>query len=170
MSKIYKYDNGVEFNKDWSGYVDKKNFLYWWKDFSSYNIHNYEYYLVGSFINKTQARDVDLIVTGDIKEDLSYILSLARIKGAENKIMIDVKYQNKIDEYPFFTIKNYYKRDTYRNEEFCKSSIWGGYHWKEDLYRKDYDSIDQIKKHPHLKRNLTNKVKKIKIQDYIDGN
>ena len=38
-------------NKVWKKPTLKK-LIKWWKAFSDFNIHNYEYYLVGGFINK----------------------------------------------------------------------------------------------------------------------
>ena len=42
-------------NKVWKKPTLKK-LIKWWKAFSDFNIHNYEYYLVGGFINKQKLK------------------------------------------------------------------------------------------------------------------
>ena len=63
----YKYElnNGLLTSGRWAK-PSKKSFLQWWKDFSSFNVHNYQYYLVGGFINKEETKDVDIVVTGKV--------------------------------------------------------------------------------------------------------
>tara|TARA_R100001530_G_scaffold135997_2_gene114815 strand:+ start:988 stop:1500 length:513 start_codon:yes stop_codon:yes gene_type:complete len=165
-TKLFKYDNGISFYKNWNKFVDKKQVLDWWEDFSSFNIHNYEYYIVGGFINKEKTKDLDVVITGQINKELNYILSLARLIGIKYKLFVDIRYKSNVDSYDFFHIKNYKKLDIFKNNKLIKTWDWGGEHIGDNLYRKDYTEND-IKNHDILKKNITNKNKYIKIKDFV---
>ena len=70
-------------NKVWKKPTLKK-LIKWWKAFSDFNVHGYEYYLVGGFINKQKTKDIDIVVTGNVRDDLGIILTLGKMLGPEN--------------------------------------------------------------------------------------
>ena len=67
-----------------------KDLKKWWKIFSDFNIHDYEYYLVGGFINKEKTKDIDIVVTGPVDNKLSIIITLAKMIGEKDDILIDM--------------------------------------------------------------------------------
>lgn len=144
-----------------------KKLIKWWKTFSNFNIHNYEYYLVGGFINKEKTKDIDIVVIGDIQKDLSIILTLAKMLGEKDDILIDIFWQDKLYNFNKYEatkrIRNFNKLKITRNNK-TKVYDYGGVEVLDGLFMSDY-------KNPYrdYDKGVDYKNKYIKIQDYING-
>lgn len=162
----YEYDNGISTTKPFKK-ANKKNLLLWWEKFKLHDIYNYNYYIVGGFLNKQKTKDVDIVVIGDIKKDLYSILTLAKKIGFEYNILIDIFWQNKLynhDNYkPIKRVRNFNKLKITKNNK-TKIYDYGGTQISDGLFASYYEQphIDYIKS-----KNYKNKY--IKIQDYING-
>jgi len=146
---------------------NKKDLKKWWKLFSDFNIHDYDYYLVGGFINKKQTKDIDIAVQGPIDNKLSVILTLAKMIGEKYNILIDIFWVDKMydfDNYqPTKRIRNFNKLKITRNNK-TKVYDYGGVEVLDGLFMSDY-------KNPYRDyyKGIDYKNKYIKIQDYING-
>ena len=144
-----------------------KKLIKWWKLFSNFNIHNYDYYLVGGFINKEKTKDIDIVVIGDIQKDLDVILTLAKMIGEKHNILIDIFWQDKLynhDNYkPIKRVRNFNRLKITKNNR-TKIYDYGGTQIDDNLFASYYKQpyVDYIKSKDY-------KNKYIKIQDYING-
>ena len=95
-----------------------ESFTAWWVDFKDINgLDNYDIWFSGSFCEKLFGsykgipKDVDIFLTGEIddEENLKYIMQHAVHMGFENKILIDISWQNRLFNYkrwsPFCKIR-----------------------------------------------------------------
>ena len=144
-----------------------KKLIKWWKTFSDFNIHNYEYYLVGGFINKEKTKDIDIVVIGDIQKDLSVILTLAKMLGEKDDILIDIFWCDGFYDHknykPIKRVRNFKELKITKNNK-TKIYDYGGTQISDGLFASYYEKpyVDYIKS-----KNYKNKY--IKIQDYING-
>ena len=144
-----------------------KKLIKWWKAFSDFNVHNYEYYLVGGFINKEKTKDIDIVVIGDIQKDLSVILTLAKMLGEKDDILIDIFWCDGFYDHtnykPIKRVRNFNKLKITKNNK-TKIYDYGGTQIDDSLFASYYEQpyVDYIKS-----KNYKNKY--IKIQDYING-
>jgi hypothetical protein len=77
-------------------------FKSWWGQLKkATNLDDYKVYLVGSFAEKVyganiKTNDIDIILRGEIKSypNLKDVLDKAMILGFQNKLLIDIKWQN----------------------------------------------------------------------------
>jgi len=161
----YEYDNGIVLNKKWDK-PDINSFLNWWKTFSSFNIHDYEYYLVGGFINKKKTKDIDIVVVGDITTELYSILTLAKIIGFKNNILIDIFWQDKLynhDNYkPIKRIRNFNKVKITKNNK-TNTYSYGGKKLSPGLFENNY-----IKPYVDYNKSKDYKNKYENIKDFIN--
>ena len=163
----YEYDNGIVFNKRFTK-PNKNLFLKWWKEFSSFDVHDYDYYLVGGFINKENTKDIDIVVNGDVNKKLSSVLSLAKQLGVKDNLLIDMFWCNTFYDHKNYSpqkrIRNFNKIKITRNNK-TKIYDYGGVEVLDGLFMSDY-------KNPYRDYNKSEnyKNKYIKIQDYINGN
>ena len=164
----YEYDNGIVFNKR---FIKPNNnlFLKWWKEFSSFDVHDYNYYLVGGFIGKQKTKDIDIIVNGEVNEKLRFILSLARKLGSKDNLLVDMFWQDKFynfDKYESVKrIRNFNKIKITRNNR-TRVYDYDGVEVLDGLFMSDYKNpYRDYSKSQNYKNN-----KHIKIQDYINGN
>tara|TARA_Y100000004_G_C8906424_1_gene408927 strand:+ start:473 stop:979 length:507 start_codon:yes stop_codon:yes gene_type:complete len=146
-----------------------KKLIKWWKVFSSFNVHRYDYYLVGGFINKQKTKDIDIVVTGDVKDDLSIILTLGKMLGEKDDILIDMFWSDVLDPFPnneykpLIKIRNFNKLKITRNNK-TKIYDYGGTKISDDLYKTIYKIPNK-----GILKGKDYKNKFIKIQEYIDG-
>lgn len=156
-------------NKVWKkpSIVDLKK---WWKTFSDFNIHDYEYYLVGGFINKDKTKDVDIVVTGPIDEKLSIIMTLAKMIGEKDNILIDMFWSDVLDPFPDGKFKTHSRVRNFNKLKITRLGTtkiynYGGTEILDGLYKTIYEKPDE-----NLLKGKDYKNKHIKIQDYINGN
>ena len=162
----YEYDNGISTTKPFKK-ANKKNLLLWWEKFKLHDIYNYNYYIVGGFLNKQKTKDVDIVVIGDIKKDLYSILTLAKKIGFEYNILIDIFWCDGFYDHtnykPIKKIKNFSKlKITKRNKTIIYN--YGGKEILKGLFETNHK---QPPKDYYKIKNYKNKY--IKIQDYING-
>ena len=142
----YEYDNGIVFNEKFTK-PNNDLLLKWWKEFSSFDVHDYDYYLVGGFINKENTKDIDI--------------------GVKDNLLIDMFWCN-----TFYDHKNYSPQKRIRNFNEVKITKnnntnvynYGGVKIADNLFASYYDQ-------PYVDYNKSEnyKNKYIKIQDYING-
>ena len=155
-------------NKVWKKPTLKK-LIKWWKAFSDFNIHNYEYYLVGGIINKKKTKDIDVVVTGNVRDDLGIILTLGEMLGEKDNILIDIFWSDVLDPFPngeykpLVKIRNFNKLKITKNN---KTNIYdyGGTKISDDLYKTIYKIPNK-----GILKGKDYKNKYVKIQDYING-
>ena len=140
----------------------------WWKTFNDFNIHDYEYYLVGGFINKEKTKDIDIVVTGPVDNKLSIIITLAKMIGEKDDILIDMFWQDKLYNFNKYEsvkrIRNFNKLKITKNGN-TKIYNYGGKEVLDGLFLSKYK-----KPYKDYIKGLDYKNKYIKIQDYINGN
>ena len=162
----YEYDNGIVFNEKFTK-PNNDLLLKWWKEFSSFDVHDYDYFLVGGFINKENTKDIDIVVNGEVNKKLSLVLSLAKQLGVKDNLLIDMFWCN-----TFYDHKNYSPQKRIRNFNEVKITKnnntnvynYGGVKIADNLFASYYDQ-------PYIDYNKSEnyKNKYIKIQDYING-
>lgn len=164
----YKYElnNGLTKNGRWAQ-PSKKSFLQWWDDFSNFNVHNYQYYLVGGFINKEKTKDVDIVVTGEVNDQLYYVMKLAQEMGVKHNLMIDIFWQDKLYDFkkwtPIKRIRNFDQCTITRNNKpFPKQ--YGGVEVLKMLFENNYK-----KPYRDYIKGINCKNKYIKIKDFVNG-
>jgi hypothetical protein len=164
-----EYDNGITFDKKFNKPTTEL-FLKWWERFSLFNIHDYEYYLVGGFINKKETKDIDIIVKGDINDKLKPILNLAKKTGLKDGLLIDMFWCNNFYDHknykPIKKIRNFNQMKITRGDLVPKTYThnYGGKEILKGLFETSYEkpSKDYFKGKKY-------KNKYIKIKDFIDG-
>ena len=164
-----EYDNGVVFDKRWVKPTTEL-FLKWWEMFSLFNIHDYEYYLVGGFINKKDTKDIDIIIQGNINKKLRLILNLAKLIGLKDGLLIDMFWCDNFYDHknykPIKKIRNFNQMKITRGDLVPKTYThnYGGKEILKGLFETSYEkpSKDYFKGKKY-------KNKYIKIKDFIDG-
>jgi hypothetical protein len=164
----YEYDNGIVLNKKW-GKPNINSFLNWWKTFSSFNVHNYEYYLVGGFINKKKTKDIDIVIVGDITTELYSILTLAKVIGFKNNILVDMFWSDVLDPFvnntykPLVKVRNFNEIKITKNNK-TNTYNYGGKKLLPGLFKNYYKEPDN-----NILKGKKYKNKYIKIKDFING-
>jgi hypothetical protein len=146
-----------------------ESFTKWWLDFKNIKgLEDYDIWFSGSYCEKLFGsykgipRDVDIFLTGKIndEENLKYILSHAVQMGFENKILIDISWQNKLFDYnkwePFCKVRlgktftkilgDKVEVSTYHadEEEQLESGLWGFcFHNPPHSWFKAYTRIEE---------------------------
>jgi len=164
-----EYDNGVVFDKRWVKPTTEL-FLKWWEMFSLFNVHDYEYYLVGGFINKKDTKDIDIIIQGNINKKLRLILNLAKLIGLKDGLLIDMFWCDNFYDHknykPIKKIRNFNQMKITRGDLVPKTYThnYGGKEILKGLFETSYEkpSKDYFKGKKY-------KNKYIKIKDFIDG-
>ena len=166
-----EYDNGITFDKKFNKPTTEL-FLKWWERFSLFNIHDYEYYLVGGFINKKDTKDIDIIIQGNINKKLRLILNLAKLIGLKDGLLIDMFWSDVLDPFPDGKYKPLVKIRDFNEIKITRGDLvpktythnYGGKEILKGLFETSYEkpSKDYFKGKKY-------KNKYIKIKDFIDG-
>lgn len=164
MYKII-FDNGISYEGDLKR-PTLDLFLSWWNDFKYYADSSYDYYLVGGFINKSLTKDIDIIVVGDIKENLYTILYQGMRIGYKKDILVDIVYASSLEFPP-----SYYKIRCFNNISSgqinnLKNKNYKGIDIGGGLYKFEYKDV---KKSKDYKRRSEYKNKYIEINKFING-
>ena len=67
-----------------------------WKEFSINDIHDYDYYVVGSYLSNKKSNDLDIVVTGKLKNNLKSIFVIIDKIAKEKNIPIHFWWQEDI--------------------------------------------------------------------------
>ena len=163
MYKII-FDNGISYEGDLKR-PTLDLFLSWWDDFKHYADSSYDYYLVGGFINKSLTKDIDVIIVGDIKENLYSILYQGMYIGYKKDILVDMMYASSLEFTPdYYKIRNFNEISSgqinnLKNKNYRGTDIGGG------LYKFEYKDIAKSKDY---KRRSEYKNKYIEINKFIN--
>ena len=74
----------------------------WWKLLNeSVNTDNYDFYIVGSFLFVDNPKDLDVVVTGEINDNLGLILKTAQEIGGDLNMYVDIFHKTCADYNPY---------------------------------------------------------------------